>query len=106
MGDDGEPPPERAADDELALRADVPQTGAETEGQADGDDDQRRGFDGELLQAVTVREGLDEIDLESLRRRLAEQRDDKAADEHRDDKRGERGQRLEQARALRPGFEV
>ena len=62
--------------DELALGADVPVVGEVADRQADGDQDERRRLDDELLARPALGQRLDEIDVERRERIDAVERED------------------------------
>ena len=72
------PPPATAPVDELALGADVPDVGAKADGEADGDQHQRRRLEQELGDAVDPHRAQEE-DAEALDRILAERGEDDRA---------------------------
>ena len=106
MGGNGEPSANQPADDELPLRADVPDIGAKAEAQANGDQHQGACLDGKLLQAPAFQQRIDEIDVESLPRRFAEHRDDDATEHHGNDQGANRGCNVEEDGALRARLKV
>ena len=62
----GEPASAHRTDQELSLRADVPDVGDIAKRQADGDHHQRRRLDGDFLQREGVGQRLDKINVQCL----------------------------------------
>jgi hypothetical protein len=65
-----------SAEDELAFGADVPDVGAEADGEAEADENERRRLDRELGECVDALQRLEEEDLQAAHRVLAEEQEE------------------------------